>query len=155
MVLLFATSKKYDKVLYTPHNWLSPSLNNLSSSRDLTFLCVTDTCWNNSHEVIARSYCDETFSAKTHGTDYRREDVPCGLEVVSRWSKLIVQTLPRATRWFQVMEIPTNIAVPLYWPFWACRTVSKLKICRYKITSNQSTVLSSFQNTDAIHLAFK
>ena len=28
MVLLFATSKKYDKVLYTPHNWLSPSLNN-------------------------------------------------------------------------------------------------------------------------------
>ena len=32
MVLLFATSKKYDKVLYTPHN-----------------------------EVIARSYCDETL----------------------------------------------------------------------------------------------
>ena len=28
MVLLFAISKKYDKVLYTPHNWLSPSLNN-------------------------------------------------------------------------------------------------------------------------------
>ena len=28
MVLLFAASKKYGKVLYTPHNWLSPSLNN-------------------------------------------------------------------------------------------------------------------------------
>ena len=27
MVLLFATSKKYDKVLFTPHNWVS-SLNN-------------------------------------------------------------------------------------------------------------------------------
>ena len=25
---IIATSKKYDKVLYTPHNWLSPSLNN-------------------------------------------------------------------------------------------------------------------------------
>ena len=28
MVLLFAASKKYDEVLYTPHNLLSPSLNN-------------------------------------------------------------------------------------------------------------------------------
>ena len=32
-------------------------------------------------------------------------------------------------RWFQVLEIPTNFAGPLYWSFWASRTVSKFKIC--------------------------
>ena len=52
-----ATSKKYDKVLFTPHKWLS----SLTSSRDLSFHCVADIRWNNSHEVIARSYCDETL----------------------------------------------------------------------------------------------
>ena len=33
----------------------------LSSSQDLTFLCVADIRWNNSHEVIAQSYCDEAL----------------------------------------------------------------------------------------------
>ena len=32
-----------------------------SSSRDLTFLCLADIRRNNSHEVIARSHCDETL----------------------------------------------------------------------------------------------
>ena len=57
---------------FTPCIWLW-SLNNMlawllpgrkhksSSSRDLTFLCVADIRWNNSHEVIARSYCDKTL----------------------------------------------------------------------------------------------
>ena len=33
-----------------------------SSSRDLTFLCVADIRRSNSHEVIARSYYDETLA---------------------------------------------------------------------------------------------
>ena len=62
MVLLFAISKKYDKVLYTPHNGLSPSLNNCHLHEiSFFFLCVVDIRWNNSHEVIAWSYCDETL----------------------------------------------------------------------------------------------
>ena len=51
MVLLFATSKKYEKVLFILHNWLSSLINVLSSSQDFTFPCVADIRRNNSHEV--------------------------------------------------------------------------------------------------------
>ena len=64
IVLLFATIQKYDEVfihsveiLWNLNNWKK---NKSLSSRDITFLCAGDIRWNNAHEVIARSYCDET-----------------------------------------------------------------------------------------------
>ena len=61
MVLLFATSKKYDSLYYTPHNWLLPSLNNCHLHEISLLFVLPNICWNNSHEVIARSYCDKTL----------------------------------------------------------------------------------------------
>ena len=37
--------------------------------------------------------------------------------------------LKPTTMRFQVLGIPPNFAGPFYWSFWACRTVSKFKIC--------------------------
>ena len=88
--LLAATDKKYDKVLFTPHNWWS----SLRSSRDLTFLCVAHIRWNNSHEVIARSHCDETCQNpwnrlyvwqkrwQADFTDLSHSDTWCSLELL-------------------------------------------------------------------------
>ena len=41
--------------------WFLSEKHKSSSSRDFTFLCVADIRRNNSHEVIVRSYCDETL----------------------------------------------------------------------------------------------
>ena len=69
MVLLFATSKKYDKVLYTPHNWLSLSLINCHL-HEISLFFVLPTYV----EIILMRWLHDpivTNSAKTHGTDYR------------------------------------------------------------------------------------
>ena len=68
MVLLFATIKKYDKVLYTPHNRLSPSLNNCHL-HEISLFFVLPTYV----EIILMRWLHDpivTNSAKTHGTDY-------------------------------------------------------------------------------------
>ena len=54
-------NKQYDKVLYTPH------LHEIS----LFFVLPTYDIRNNSHEVIARSYCDEILPKPMEQTIYR------------------------------------------------------------------------------------
>ena len=61
MVLLFATSKKYDKVLYTPHNWLSPSLNNCHF-HEISLFFVLPTYV----EIIIMSWLHDTSTPKVY-----------------------------------------------------------------------------------------
>ena len=48
--------KKYDKALYTPHNWLLPSLNNCHLHEISLFFVLPHIHWNNSH-----NYTDDVF----------------------------------------------------------------------------------------------
>ena len=63
MVLLFATSKEYDKVLFTPHNWLS-SLNNCHRHEISLFFVLPIYVVM---KVVALSYCDETLQNPWYG----------------------------------------------------------------------------------------
>ena len=65
MVLLFATSKKYDQVLYTPHNWLS-SLNNCHLHEISlffvlpTYIEIIPMSWL--HEPIVKKLCQNPWN---------------------------------------------------------------------------------------------
>ena len=68
MVLLFPTSKKYDKVIYTPYNWLSPSLNNCHL-HEISLFFVLPTYFEIIlirwlHDPIVTKFC------QAHRTDY-------------------------------------------------------------------------------------
>ena len=103
MVLLFAISKEYDKVLYTPHNWLSPSLNNCHLHEISLFFVLSTYV-----EIILMRWLHDLIVTKLCQTPGDRLYVQTDFKVI--WFVYSIATLDNQLIMFHISHISAKVS---------------------------------------------